>query len=82
MITSARIKKIICFNFVNWMLFTSIYSWFIFGLKNSDLHLLANSSLVTDTPETQMFKHERGGVRRIGGNSGRNTTKETLSKLV
>ncbi|OUL25652.1 hypothetical protein BV378_14785 [Nostoc sp. RF31YmG] len=82
MITPKKLKTFICFNFVNWMLFTSVYSWFLLGLKHPIFHLLANSSFLTDPQETKLFPHERGGVRRIGGNGGRNTTKATLSKLV
>lgn len=64
------------------MLFTSIYSWFILGLKHPTFSLLGNSSFVTDSEETHIFQRELGGVRRIGGNSGRNITKATLSKSV
>ncbi|MBD2165194.1 hypothetical protein H6G04_12385 [Calothrix membranacea FACHB-236] len=31
MITLDKIKILICFHFITWMLFTSLYSWFILG---------------------------------------------------
>jgi hypothetical protein len=70
-----KITTFICFKFLTWMLFTSIYSWFILGLKHPTFPLLANISLLTDPQETKLFQRERGGVRRIGSNGGRNITK-------
>lgn len=82
MITAKKSQNIVFFYFINWMLFTSVYSWFILGLKHPTFSLIANSSLFTNTEETKLFQRERGGVRRVGGNSGKNITKGTLSKLV
>ncbi|ABA24915.1 hypothetical protein Ava_B0203 (plasmid) [Trichormus variabilis ATCC 29413] len=82
MITLEKIKTLICFNFISWMLFTSLYTWFMLGLKHQSLPLLANMSFLTEDREIKLFQRERGGVRRIGSNSARNITKATLSKTV
>jgi hypothetical protein len=82
MITLEKIKIFICFNFVTWMLVTSVYTWFMLGLKHQSLPLLANISFLTEDREIKLFQRERGGVRRIGNNSQKNITKVTLSKTV
>lgn len=82
MIPLEKIKTLICFNFVIWMLFTSLYTWFMLGFKHQYLPLLANVSLLTEDREIKLFQRERGGVRRIGSNTARNITKGTLSKTV
>ncbi|MCC5635456.1 hypothetical protein LC593_06240 [Nostoc sp. CHAB 5844] len=82
MSTPEKIKLFICFSFVVWMLSTSFYSWFILGLKNKAFSLLADSSLLPDAPETKLFQRERGGIRRIGSNGGKNTMKVAFSKLL
>ncbi|GAA6614612.1 hypothetical protein [Scytonema sp. NUACC26] len=82
MITLKKVKTFICFNFVSWMLLTSIHFWLILGLKHPTFPLLANRSLLTDTQETNLFQRERGGIRRIGSHSARNATKGTLNKSV
>ncbi|WP_225226109.1 hypothetical protein [Komarekiella delphini-convector] len=64
------------------MLFTSLYTWFMLGLQNQSLPLLANISFLTEDRETKLFQRERGGVRRVGSNSARNITKGNLSKTV
>ncbi len=60
-------KKIICFTFILWLLFTSIYSPFVLGLKQKAFNLLVNSSVLTDVQEFFFFQKERGGVRRTTG---------------
>lgn len=82
MITAKKSQNIVFFYFINWMLFTSVYSWFILGLKHPTLTFIANSSFFTNNEESKLFQRERGGVRRVGVNSGKNITKGTLSKLV
>ncbi|MBD2252099.1 hypothetical protein [Nostoc parmelioides] len=82
MITLEKIKILICFHFITWMLFTSLYFWFILGWKHQYFPLLTDMILLTDAQEIQLFQRERGGVRRIGNNSQRNITKITLSKTV
>jgi hypothetical protein len=82
MITLEKIKILICFHFITWMLFISLYSWFILGCKHQYFPLLSDMILLTDTQEIQLFQRERGGIRRIGNNSQRNITKITLSKTV
>ncbi|MCF4966605.1 hypothetical protein [Nostoc sp. CMAA1605] len=82
MITLEKIKTLICFQFIVWMLFTSLYSWCILGWKDQYFSLLSGVILLTDAQEIQLFQRERGGVRRIGNHSQRNIAKITLSKLV
>jgi hypothetical protein len=81
MIAPKKVTTFICFNFISWMLFTSIHSWLVLGLKHPTCPLLANSTL-TDPQETNLFQRERGGIRRIGSHSARNAAKGTLSKSV
>lgn len=82
MLLPEKIKTLICCNFVTWMLFTSLYTWFMLGLKHQSLPLLANISFLTEDREIKLFQRERGGVRRIKSNSAKNITKVNLSKLV
>ncbi|BCL39386.1 hypothetical protein NSMS1_58330 [Nostoc sp. MS1] len=79
MITPEKIKTFICLNFVIWLMFTSFYSYVILGWQHQSL---TNISFSTDTQQTKLFQRERGGVRRIASNSGRNITKQTWSKSV
>lgn len=73
-----KITKVICFTFILWMLSKSFYTFFILELKQKAFLLLADGSLITDAQQLNLLKHERGGIRRIGGNGGRSITKSTL----
>jgi hypothetical protein len=73
-----KIERVICFTFVLWLLSTSFYSLLILGLRQKVFTFQANGCLLTDAQETVLLQRERGGIRRKGGNGGRNILKATL----
>ncbi|MFM2062963.1 MAG: hypothetical protein RLZZ507_2633 [Cyanobacteriota bacterium] len=83
MLTTEKIKILICLNFLIWMLFTPCYSYFILGgLKYQTFPLSQNPILLPNTQEIKLFQRERGGVRRVGRNGMKNITKASLEKFV